>query len=176
MVCSKLSALLVGAALTLASALPVYAQQFPLRKAGLWEITTSSADMPQGTGSMQQCIDADTDAAMQKLGQGMASSSCSKNEIRKQDEGYTVESECTFGSSAIRSRGTMSGDFSSRYRVEISSTFDPPFMGRSSSKSVLEGRYMGPCKPGQRPGDMILPDGAVMNVLTMGAMAGRGAR
>jgi hypothetical protein len=37
-------------------------------------------------------------------------------------------------------------------------------MGRSQSKMVITARNVGPCKPGQRPGDLIMPNGQTMNM------------
>ena len=32
---------------------------------------------------------------------------------------------------------------------------------------MIEGRHVGACKPGQRPGDMTLPNGQTMNIRAM---------
>jgi hypothetical protein len=36
------------------------------------------------------------------------------------------------------------------------------------SKTKIEARYVGPCEAGQRPGDVIMPDGKVMRVPGVG--------
>ena len=37
-------------------------------------------------------------------------------------------------------------------------------MGTRESTTVIEGRHVGACKPGQQPGDMILPGGQTVNI------------
>ena len=61
----------------------------------------------------------------------------------------------------------MTGNFDSAYRMEVDSQYEPALMGRSASRSVIDARWLGPCKADQRPGDMILSDGKKMNVLQM---------
>ena len=50
------------------------------------------------------------------------------------------------------------------YRTEIHTTYDPPFMGQTETTTVLTARNVGACKPGQRPGDMVLPNGQTLNM------------
>ena len=57
---------------------------------------------------------------------------------------------------------TITGD--TGYRTEVDTTFDPPLMDQSKTHSVLEARHTGACKPGQRPGDVTLPNGQTLNM------------
>jgi hypothetical protein len=61
----------------------------------------------------------------------------------------------------------MSGDFSTAYRMESKSTYNPPLMGRAEGASVMEAKWIGPCKADQKPGDMVMSNGMKMNVLDM---------
>ena len=36
--------------------------------------------------------------------------------------------------------------------------------GMTQSDTVIEGRHVGACKPGQQPGDMTMPNGQTMNI------------
>ena len=58
------------------------------------------------------------------------------------------------------------------YRTEAHATFDPPMNGMKESTTVLEGKHVGVCKPGQQPGDMTMPNGQTMNIRQM--MKGKG--
>jgi hypothetical protein len=40
-------------------------------------------------------------------------------------------------------------------------------MGQSHTKMVMRARNVGPCKPAQRPGDLVLPNGQTMNMHDM---------
>ena len=144
---------------------PALADDLPLRKAGLWKMT-----MTESTGesvASQQCVDEASDRALQKLGQGMAGTTCSKHEIKKGGAGWTVASECTFGESKMISKGEFKGDFQTSYEGQLETTFTPAFMGQTQSKSTIRGEFLGPCTAGQKPGDIIM-DGHTMNVHELG--------
>jgi len=79
----------------------------------------------------------------------------------------TGESVCEIGGSTMRSRMEMVLDGNVGYRTEIHTTYDPPFMGQTEGKTVVTARHLGACKPGQRPGDMTMPNGQTMNVRDM---------
>jgi hypothetical protein len=51
--------------------------------------------------------------------------------------------------------------------MEMNSRYSPPLAGRSESSNLIESRWVGPCKAGQRPGDMVMGNGMKMNVLDM---------
>ncbi len=130
----------------------------PKRKPGLWEIKMTS-ESSRGGGPMvsQQCIDAKTDDLMQQRAQGMGKLECSKNTVRKEGGKTIAESVCKFGDTTATTRAVFSGDFASNYRGEIHSTYSPPMMGMKEARSTVEAKWLGACKAGQKPGDVIMP-------------------
>lgn len=145
-----------------------FALDYPARKPGLWEMQTS--DGPGSKASpqaIQQCIDATTDKMLRDMGQGMGKDTCSKQELRNEGGKLVIDSVCKIGSTTATSHAVMSGDFSSAYRMESKSTYSPPLMGRAEGSAVIEAKWIGPCKAGQKPGDMIMSNGMKMNVLEM---------
>jgi hypothetical protein len=51
------------------------------------------------------------------------------------------------------------------YHTEIRASFDPPLKGTPrDSLTVIDGKHVGDCKEGQKPGDMTLPSGQQMNI------------
>jgi hypothetical protein len=140
-------------------ALPIVAQaDLPKRKLGLWEIKmTSDASVGHEPMASQHCIDAKTDDLMQQRTQGMGKEACSKNSIRREGGKVVAESVCKFGETTATTKTIFSGDFTSNYRGEIHSTYNPPMMGRKEARSTLEAKWLGACKPGQKPGDVIMP-------------------
>ena len=42
--------------------------------------------------------------------------------------------------------------------------YTDPFAGQSQSDTVIEGRHLGACKPGQQPGDLTTPTGQTINI------------
>lgn len=146
------------------------AVDYPARKPGLWEMAMQTGATGKGqamTMTTQQCIDAATDKALQAAGGGAGKSDCSKQELRTEGKTLVIDSVCKSGGATVTSRGVMSGDFSSAYRMDISSRYSPALGGMSQSTTVIEAKWLGACKAGQKPGDMIMPGGMKMNVLQM---------
>lgn len=128
----------------------------PKRKSGLWEVKISSADAG-GSHTMQQCVDEKTDD-LTKNNMGSAQQpSCSKNEFRREGDRFIHDSVCKVEGSTAKTRSTISGRFDSAYKVESKSTYEPPMQGMRESSSKIEAKWLGACKPGQRPGDVSMP-------------------
>ena len=152
---------LVAAALALAT-LAANAADLPRRKSGLWEIATANQ---QGQPfAAQMCVDQKTDDLTRQLaGVGVT---CSKQNVRRESATrYVIDSVCQFGESTATSRAVFTGSFESKYDVDITAKYVPPMMGMSEGRSTINARWISACKPGQRPGDIILPNGMTMNVL-----------
>ncbi|HEY2987449.1 MAG TPA: DUF3617 family protein [Candidatus Binatia bacterium] len=144
------------ALLAAATASPLSAASYidaPRRKSGLWEIKVSSAQM-QGGHVMQQCVDQKTDDLMKP---GMEKMSCSKNETRKEGDKLVTESVCKIDDTTVTTRAVLTGRFDSAYKADVKSTYEPPMHGMRESASVVEARWLGPCKAGQKPGDVSMP-------------------
>jgi hypothetical protein len=152
------------------------AADYPPRKPGLWEIRTGGPGAMSGSGSaaekaaaqtIQQCIDAKSDQALRDMGMGMGKDMCSRQEMRNEGGTLVVDSVCTIGPTTATSHAVITGDMSSAYRMESTSTYKPPLMGKTEGKVTLEAKWVGPCKADQKPGDMFTPNGMKMNVLDM---------
>lgn len=153
------------------------AADLPARKAGLWEQKMTSADPNAPVTVIQQCTDAASEKAFQQMGTSMGQSLCSKNDTRQDGAGWITESVCSMGPMKITSRALLTGDLNSAYRIESESKYEPAMMGKSGDKSIIEAKWVGACKAGQVPGDMIMPNGQKINVLKMGeSMPKRPAR
>src|ERR1041385_5951179 len=100
---------------------PALAQDMPSRKAGLWEMTMTFEGRGAPPQTMQQCIDASTDKAMQDMSQGTRGQSCSKREMKKVGDTIVFDSVCNTGAGTATSHGVVSGDFNSAYTVKINS-------------------------------------------------------
>lgn len=135
----------------------------PKRRAGLWQQTMSGSGMP--TQTMTMCTDEKTDDMLQSKSQGAAQ--CSQQSVRRQGNGVVVEAVCKDGKTTVRTQGTFTGDFSSRYTGDLRHTFDPPMHGMKEMTQKIEARYLGACKPGQKPGDVAMEGMGGMNMNEM---------
>ena len=166
---NRFLALLAIAAAANFAAASVAAQDFPKRKSGLWEIRTSpttgaEAKARSAGADLQMCIDEKTDNAMQQQTAGMTRQSCSRQDMKKSGGQTIVDSVCTFGDTTATTHSVFTGSFDSSYRVETRSTYEPPLSGMKEGGAVIEAKWLGPCKPDQRPGDMILGNGMKINM------------
>ena len=125
----------------------------PHRKSGLWEIKIQTPEMEMPLFS-QHCIDEKTDHLLPQQEQTRAKQTCRKNALHKEGDKIIIESECKFEGCTANSKAVFSGDFSHRYRGEIHTTYTPSLHGMKSSMQILEGQWLGACKPGQNPGDV----------------------
>ncbi|MBI4756299.1 MAG: DUF3617 family protein [Betaproteobacteria bacterium] len=144
------------------------AMEVPKRKPGLWEIRTQTSAAPMGT-TIQNCIDDKTDDLLRQRGEQQAAKSCSRQDMRRDGERWIVDSVCDVSGSKAVTHGEFSGRFDSSYRGEMVTTFTPPVMNMKQATTTIEGRWVGPCKPGQKPGDVIMagPGGGTINMKEM---------
>jgi hypothetical protein len=102
---------------------------------------------------------------------------CSRHDFKRSGNRLTGDFVCDVGGSRMHSKSTMALTGNTAYRTEIHTTYDPPFMGQAETTTILTARHVGACKAGQRPGDMLLPNGQAMNIRdAMGAAKGGGAK
>jgi hypothetical protein len=163
-----IAAAVLGAA-TAASA----ADEFPKLKAGLWQVNMTSGQPPgaQPDGHPPRvstmCLDDSVQREMYRMSTGMASGMCSKHEIKIDGNRVTTIANCDLGVAKMQSHAVMTLNGNTAYHTEARATFDPPLNGAKEQSTVIDGKYLGACKPGQKPGDMTLPGGQTINVRQM---------
>ena len=149
------------ALLAVASTAP--AQEFPKLKPGLWEVnmTTGKREAPRLT---TMCLDDSVQREMYTMSTGMMAGMCSKHEIKVAGNKVTTIANCDLGIAKMQSQAVMTLSGNTSYHTEARATFDPPLNGAKESTSIIDGKHVGACKPGQQPGDMTLPGGQTVNV------------
>jgi hypothetical protein len=149
-------------------AAPALGDEFPKRKPGLWEMRTSGG--PIGPQTLQQCIDAATDDMLRF--QSSQGRNCSKPTVERDGNRYRVSSTCN----DTGMRSTMDGLYTmvgnTGYRGDMKMTFDPPLSGVAEMNMKMEGRWLGACKRGMKPGDIVLEGMPRLNALEIGKDGG----
>ena len=153
----------IGAGLVLfaVSVISASAADLPMRKAGLWEITTSVASH---SIKMQQCTDANTDQAMQAHAGSAPQGDCSKRDVQKSGATTTIDAICTFAGKTMTSHIVVTGSFDSEYTLTMTSQAEGMPAGTAAT---LKAKWLGPCAADQKPGDMILPNGMKLNIQSL---------
>ena len=144
------------------------AQDFPKLKSGLWEMTTATARTGDGAPRLTtMCLDDSVQQEMYKMSTGMMSGMCSKHDIKVTAGKVTTSANCDLGITRMQSQSVMTLAGNTAYHTEAHATFDPPMNGMKESNTLIDGKHVGACKPGQQPGDMTLPGGQTINIRQM---------
>ena len=139
----------------------------PRRKSGLWEVRTQMAGMPS-QGPMQMCVDQASDNLMQERAKEKAN--CLVMDVNRGAGKVTIHSVCKLDGTTATTDAVITGDFDSNYRNDMHIRYNPPQHGMSEMKMTQEARWLGPCKPGQKPGDIMMPGMPPVNAGNMQEM------
>jgi len=149
------------------------AVDMPVRKAGLWELKMVRTGSPLPEMTMQHCTDETTDKAMTDAASPMSKEMCSKQDLQKTATGYVGDSVCKVGAMSITSHSETTGDFNSAYTVKSTSHSEGgPSGAPRETTTTIEAKWLGACKPDQKPGDIVMPGGFKMNVKDMQKLKG----
>jgi len=155
---------------------PLTPETLPHRKPGLWRQTMAMEGMNRELPSTEFCTDAASETKMSLMGQQMSKDHCDTPQFsRNLDGSITFTSSCDTGAGKATSKGTLSGDFNSSYKMEIETDMGGgPSAARGPRKMTMTATWIGPCEPGQKGGDMILPGGQKINMLDRAPAAAGG--
>lgn len=142
-----------------------FSADMPKRKSGLWEIKMNHEGSP-GMGPIQQCIDQNTDNLMQQKAKDNKQD-CSVMDVKTSGNKVVIHAVCKMEGSTATTDGVFEGAFDSAYKGTMKTKFNPPMHGMSQSNMTLDARWLGACKAGQKPGDVIMPNMGGMNVNEM---------
>ena len=159
---------LASCLLALLPAGPADADELPIRKPGLWEMKMqrTNSSMPEMT--MQQCTDETTDREMSTAATPLAKEVCSKRDIQKTATGYVSDSVCGIAGVSVSSHSEIVGDFNSAYTVKTKSHSEGgPAATKGDHETMIEAKWLGACKPDQKPGDIVMPGGLKINLHDM---------
>ena len=162
------------AAVALVTAAPAFALDLPARKPGLWEMNMTFIGRNLPARSIKECLDAATDKLMNSNFSGAgAGTTCSKQDMTRAGATITVDSVCTTNGATVTSHAVVNGSFDSAYTVDVTSKREGgrPLPGGAApggtTQMKIAAKWLGPCEPGQRPGDMIMGNGMTMNILDL---------
>lgn len=152
---------IVAPALVALLALPSasLAQTYPHQRLGLWRsnMTTSGHTM-----TMKSCVDAASEAQANVLSQSVRKSGmCQSLGVSHNPDGsWTSSTSCEFrkGVKSV-TRTEVTGDFNSHIKVVVHA------MPSNAVEATMDMTWLGACLPGQKGGDVIMPDGRVVNGL-----------
>jgi hypothetical protein len=138
-------------------------------RAGLWEVSSRTSVQAKDDQPVKStmCLDDATARDMYRFSQGMMEGMCSKFDVKHVGDRYSSEAICKIGDSRMVAKSTMTMFGDTAYRIEGSSSYDPPFMGMRDASTTVEAKHAGPCKPGQKPGDITTASGQTINLRSL---------
>jgi hypothetical protein len=146
------------------------------RKSGLWEIKRTTTRTQDQVRTYHMCIDQNSDNALHQLTGGMRSESCQPSKTAREGDKLVVDATCKVSTTTATTHAVISGKFDTAYKIESKATFDPPLRGEKEGTTVIEAKWTGACKPDQKPGDIIMPNGSKINVATQDKAADKAPR
>ena len=144
-----------------------HAEDMPKRKSGLWEISTQMEGMP-APSVIQNCVDQKSDNIMRQ--HASEKSNCSVMDIKHQGSTVTIHSVCQIKDKTPTTATTdaiITGSFDSGYKNDMTISYNPPAHGMSKMRMTQETKWLGACKPGQKPGDVVMPGTGKFNMNDM---------
>jgi hypothetical protein len=158
--------LLIVAPLLLAAspaALAADAAPAAARKSGLWEITNTIGGPHPMAQTLQQCVDEKTDRLTEQSSLQEARKHCARNDVAHAGNKVVADSVCSIDGTSVTTHAEFTGDFSRSYRGDVRTSYQPPMQGVKDLQMSIAAKWLGPCLPGQQPGDVILPGGTRFN-------------
>jgi len=148
---------------------PVSLNDMPRRKDGLWEQTLATGAGGQAIVT-QICTDVTVERKVGMAGQRFDRSKCASYSITRQLNGdYAFSSVCSLGATGgtVTSHGVMHRDGDGAFHVDLDTTTSGAAVAQlnTARKMTLDAKWMGPCPPGQKPGDMVV-NGMKINLLS----------
>ena len=108
---------------------------------------------------------------MYQMGAQMSGSMCSKFSLAVKDGAVVADGVCNLpgpqGNITMTSHSETRFQGDSAYRTTGHVKYDPAVMGHSEADVDSSGKWVGACAAGQKPGDMILPNGQKVNLNDM---------
>lgn len=134
-------------------------------------MTMQNSRMPALTS--KYCIDAATEDALMNSGQSMMQKACSKRDVHVVGGNGTVDTVCKFGKYTQTAHAIVTFTGNTAYQMQTHDHMDPPMpYGGADHSSTIDARWMGPCPPDMKPGDIVTANGMRMNMGNGGAMSG----
>jgi hypothetical protein len=155
-----------------APAVPASPATWPRRKPGLWSQTMNVQGFSRG---FRFCVDETSDQKMGLNTQGEDPKCRQKSMTRGLDGGLTVVSACDLGAAGkTDSTVHVSGDFDRRYVMDITTSTtgaaQPAMNGEH--KMTMTAEWSGACPEGWRGGDVEMPGGRRINLVTKAVSGG----
>ena len=119
------------------------------------------------------CIDAQTQDRMLQQASVAMLRMCSRHEYGMRAGRFVTNSYCAVGSSIVEGRSETTFYRDTAYHTEVVGRIMPAGRSVAMQKTIIDARHVGKCPADMKAGDMWLPTGQRLNLLTLTAVLGR---
>lgn len=122
---------------------------------GLWEMTVTAAGLPQPM-KISTCVAKTPPGTNPFAPPTQPGQSCSKNAFVATASGYTIDMTCTVNNVGMDVKGTVGGDFDTKYQTRITTRLtgaNLPAAAQQAMESTIDATYVGACPADMKPGD-----------------------
>ncbi len=143
------------------------AQEYPSRRPGHWELALTLEDGSIPPQVFQQCVDAESDQLLHTfVGLTIGGTTCTSTQ-RKDGANIHVDTVCQVSPTTTATLQTVfTGDYNTSYSLRATTRVEGDPAAKAGPTTVLiSAKWLGACKPDQRPGDIIMADGKRANVI-----------
>ncbi|AUW59010.1 hypothetical protein C1T17_13815 [Sphingobium sp. SCG-1] len=128
---------------------------------GYWQMSSFTAE---GSPMMKQyyCVGADSEKKYSLFDQLTIMGNCSRSDFKRTSAGWDFIIQCAIMDQKLAQTGTIAGDFQNSFAM----TTNVVENGGSPRKGTIEGKRVGECPAGFKPGDLVNSAGKkMMNLL-----------
>ena len=144
---------------------PARADDLPVRKPGLWEVSIIGAGQSvMRQQKVLQCTTKDVDAVTM-LAVVPGQDHCHETSVKKVDGQFTVQTVCFVHDNRVTARIRLQCDFQQSYQGDFEVAYSKPVGNQARGVTQFSGRRLGDCKAGMKPADMVLPNGVTVNIV-----------
>jgi len=139
--------------LAIGAAVPLKADELPMRKTGFWEEKISRDGRPEDM-IVHECVDEETEKKLGLTGQ-LEKAKCGKIAVQRTANGYVVDRVC----SIVPPRNPLAR------HSDITGSFDSAYTDKTTNRGIdggifletVEARWLGACPADWKPGEREVP-------------------
>ncbi len=124
----------------------------PVLRTGLWEVTYQRPEM--GFSETRHiCVDDALAAKLAEMPANPDTVTCSRHEVRPDGQAVRVETVCSHNDTTLTSHIVIHSTGAEDFHQTMETVYDPAFAGHSDTHTLADGRRIGDCPAGMKPGE-----------------------
>ena len=136
----------------------------PVPRAGLWQVTHATQELGNLQIGAEVCLDHN---ALPWLAIQQQRNLCTPINLDFDGQRYRFDTHCQTPQGQVYVSGEASGDPQREFRARVRTQADPSINGLATMTVSSSGRWVGNCRPGQRPQEAVVTRGPTLDASTL---------